>query len=436
LDGRPSVRDQLRMSTRLIVHLVHGTWPEGVWVSLKRWARPGLAYTPEQGDAFWFQSGHEFRERLATSLSNAGFAPDFRPFVWSGANSFAARADAAEGLVPHLVAGMHDGARQLIIAHSHGGTVAMLAMRLVELGQTPGSFTDGGSLRWAPARRHAGNAVTIRVEDIVEMSAQRVRDGVADLELVTLATPFLRVEPFGSGKLLWAAFAICWMTAFAAMALAITRTYGEAWAYAAMFVASVVVGLVARLIASARGFLASRIVALQACRFIGKRIQCIRGVADEAELTISAGIIGCNLVRTLLVFAGRWLAKASIRLVLGAYLAAIAIFAVAMIAAPGSQLVVWLYAFGAAALAFIALLAFGSSLQSLLGLELAVCGFDCLRHAVYLHPYCARHISAGLNVARSTQTRSLPIEAPSSADPDVNIDIDIGIGLRATRPPP
>ena len=411
--------------TTLIVHLIHGTWPEGIWVSLKRWAWASLPYTPEKGSAFWFQSEHGFCRQLADQLTAAGFAAELRPFVWSGANSFAARAQAADEFVPHLAAGIHDGVRQLIVAHSHGGTVAMLAMRQIETGATPGAFGGEATLRWMPARRGAGNALTFPVESIVALTAQSMREGLADLELTTLATPFLRVEPFGLTTRLWSAFNLLWMTAFAAVAVAVAKRYGQDMSYVAMSAMTFTAILIAGVIARARQLVERLIVGPQAIRFVGKRIQCIRGVADEAELGISAGIVGCSAVRALLVLVGRGLARTTVVVIMGAYLAAIAVLTLATIADPGSRVVVWLYVFGAVALAFIVLLALASSMQSMLGVELAACGFGWLtsvesspdadrhrievvtlastaniatglRHAIYLHPQCAARIVAGL----------------------------------------
>ncbi|WP_250399609.1 hypothetical protein [Streptomyces cellostaticus] len=54
------------------------------------------------------------------------------PFTWSGRNSHQARARAAQELAEHLekVARENEGARQWIVAHSHGGNVALHALEL------------------------------------------------------------------------------------------------------------------------------------------------------------------------------------------------------------------------------------------------------------------------------------------------------------------
>src|SRR4051812_33993109 len=51
------------------------------------------------------------------------------PFEWSGRNSFEARSDAARRLREHLeaIARAEPDSRQFVVAHSHGGNVALLA---------------------------------------------------------------------------------------------------------------------------------------------------------------------------------------------------------------------------------------------------------------------------------------------------------------------
>ncbi len=207
---------------------------------------------------------------------------------------------------------------------------------------------------------------------------------------MTLATPFLRVDPFGSSAALWSAFAMCWMTAFAALSIAVARRHGQDAGYFAMAGMGILLRIGGGLIRRARGFVEKRVIASQACRFVGRRIQCIRGVADEAELTISAGIVGCNLVRTLLVFAGQCLSKVWTPLAAAAYFLAIAMLTWALLAAPDSAVVSWTYRAGAVATTLIVLLALGSSMQGLLGVELAISGFSWLT-TVESSPDAERH---------------------------------------------
>jgi pimeloyl-ACP methyl ester carboxylesterase len=104
-------------ATPIVLHLVHGTWPRGFPLGGR--SKPG---------AEWFDDGSEFQTTLAEMMGGGDIR--FRSFLWSGRNSFDARQDAARELANHLEAETKAApdARQAIIAHSHGGTVAALAL--------------------------------------------------------------------------------------------------------------------------------------------------------------------------------------------------------------------------------------------------------------------------------------------------------------------
>ena len=103
---------------KTIIHLVHGTWPYGLVAHRLRWLR--------HPDATWFHEDSPFCRALRSALS-----PDvtLRPFEWSGNNSYLARHVAAQQLGKRLYEcyDQDDPPRQILIAHSHGGNVAMLA---------------------------------------------------------------------------------------------------------------------------------------------------------------------------------------------------------------------------------------------------------------------------------------------------------------------
>ena len=132
-----------------VLTLVHGTWAD-----TKGWVAPGSFLR------------RELERRLATDGTPKGApyvqSPNvregvnvvFREFAWAGTNTHAARTEAGARLADFILAGyaQHPAARHIIIAHSHGGNVALYAMR-------------------DPAAREAV-------------------DGI-----VTLATPFIHVKP-------------------------------------------------------------------------------------------------------------------------------------------------------------------------------------------------------------------------------------------------
>lgn len=135
---------------RCVMILVHGTWgrgfnPSDPFVDSAR-NLPGNTIPAPR----WFDLGSAFRSRLERALEeNLHIA--FEPFHWSGANSVFARNDAALTLCERLKSLHSKGEQIVIIAHSHGGNVALRALELL------------GS------------------------DARRIR-------LITLATPFLRLR--------------------------------------------------------------------------------------------------------------------------------------------------------------------------------------------------------------------------------------------------
>lgn len=102
------------MNTRagkIRVHLVHGTWANGSGKSR----------------AAWFERGSDTYKRLQEHLpANAAI----ESFAWSGRNTIAARAEAAESFCRYLEnsAAQHPECDHVVIAHSHGGTVAEEAL--------------------------------------------------------------------------------------------------------------------------------------------------------------------------------------------------------------------------------------------------------------------------------------------------------------------
>jgi hypothetical protein len=110
---------------------VHGTWGRGFFPrrqSQKR--RP-----------FWFEDGSPFLARLSTELGD--IPHKIMPLLWSGANSIFVRDETAHVVADHLSAehAEHPQATQLVIAHSHGGNIALRALH--HLRQRDASQLDG-----------------------------------------------------------------------------------------------------------------------------------------------------------------------------------------------------------------------------------------------------------------------------------------------------
>jgi hypothetical protein len=111
------------VKTDIYVTLVHGTWPRGMIPSPSRlWG--GGRYWFETGSAFWsaLHNSLEARDLLRSSRVNV--------LLWSGANSIMER-DRAAQLLADVIATekrQNPDARQLVVAHSHGGNVALRAL--------------------------------------------------------------------------------------------------------------------------------------------------------------------------------------------------------------------------------------------------------------------------------------------------------------------
>ena len=109
-------------SCDLFITLVHGTWARGFFPPLREKGR-------------WFADGSDFRKNLADALSKHGISFRMCSFLWSGANSVQERDKAARELAEHVRAKQVDysSSTQLLIAHSHGGNVALRAVDKIEV---------------------------------------------------------------------------------------------------------------------------------------------------------------------------------------------------------------------------------------------------------------------------------------------------------------
>ena len=279
-----------------MITLVHGTWPRGFF---PKWLKIMRLLGLSKPKPLWFESESPFREKLEPSLKDASLDCEIRPFCWSGANSVFAREGAAQKLARVLKDDLKpSNAMPIVIAHSHGGNVALRAMT------------------------HLG------------ADASRVR-------IVTLATPFLRVfvrkpvrVPFlvcipllvAMGGILMPIFMI-----FSALIWSATNEFTgsnsshsppDSWLFAAMaagFVAGVIVTprLSWFFINGWRG----RARKIKRAATYDTRSDCtprmfvIRGVDDEASLFLAAGAIGSRLSHIILFSVIPWIYGAGTALV-------------------------------------------------------------------------------------------------------------------------
>jgi pimeloyl-ACP methyl ester carboxylesterase len=98
--------------TRVFVHLVHGTWPHGL-----------LRRRSSQAKKAWFEDGSIVRANIQSHVDTT---LNFPVFSWSGRNSYAARSHASIEFSRYIDSWMkkEPEAKHIVIAHSHGGTVA------------------------------------------------------------------------------------------------------------------------------------------------------------------------------------------------------------------------------------------------------------------------------------------------------------------------
>jgi hypothetical protein len=133
---------------QLLITLVHGTWPRGfcstffpsiVW--FKQRVRELTRRQRRDPCPYWFDERSPFLARLSTELGD--IPHQVKPLLWSGKNSIFERNRFARVLAEHLSAehAEHPQATQLVVAHSHGGNIALQALHY--LPKQDGCQSDG-----------------------------------------------------------------------------------------------------------------------------------------------------------------------------------------------------------------------------------------------------------------------------------------------------
>jgi hypothetical protein len=135
--------------------IVHGTWARGVFPRISESISARLAaVSKRQLKPRWFENDSTFSSNLVVALKEKSIDAVIESLFWSGSNSVFERDAAARNLAVLLSAKMSKPSAPpvTVIAHSHGGNVALRAIQLL-----------------------GDKAINIR--------------------LITLATPFVRVFP-------------------------------------------------------------------------------------------------------------------------------------------------------------------------------------------------------------------------------------------------
>jgi hypothetical protein len=226
-------QDECASKPEVVITLIHGTFAQGA-----AWVSPGSALRAGMESAF-------------------GNRIVFHRFKWSGDNTVYARKEAGDELAEHVktISAAHPGARQILVAHSHGGNVALYALRDLRV-----------------------NANVV---------------GIA-----CIATPFLhaglRDERIFDGKTLQAAFGGLWLLGVFLIYPFISIGLWE-------WIAATTIGLVISIVISgflghflAGGFLGFREFATNLAQQIDCRLEpstnlfIVRKVGDEASLALGA----------------------------------------------------------------------------------------------------------------------------------------------------
>lgn len=265
----------------ILVVTVHGTWGRGQKAKIPN----------------WFQTGSDFTTRLVKSASSAKINCDVLPYLWSGRNSVAARDEAAQGLASFIEENfdhtLHD--QVLVVGHSHGGSVALCMLKY--LSSNP------------------------------------------PLKIATLATPFLNIRPIET-DIPYRFFAILFALSFALGAnelfsyLKGSVLFGKYLSAASVvdlwlaamgsYAAPVLAGLGGYKLAKVvLGWLIDKSISSEDVRPNAKasrlsemtevpeasrkkaKLLVLRGVADEAALTLAAGTLGTRITQlTVVLFSG------------------------------------------------------------------------------------------------------------------------------------
>ena len=123
-------RDSPPPRQEIVVTLVHGTILFARWPFVFRLLRR-IRAALSRGDTKpqWYQRGSPFAIALRDSLGED--CRDIQPFEWSGGNTVWDRLSAAISLRRHIaaIADEHRDAIQILVGHSHGGSVCQEALR-------------------------------------------------------------------------------------------------------------------------------------------------------------------------------------------------------------------------------------------------------------------------------------------------------------------
>lgn len=267
------------------VYLLHGTWGRGLRPGKTPFGRP-------QTRPIWSEPGGHFHDDLRDALRAQGIRASLQTINWSGSNSVLERDHVAKFLAQRLDedAGRMPGAAQVVIAHSHGGNIALDAARHHRTGQgrlhivtlaTP--FID----LWMAVAEHDADG---RYSEAFGRAAQ-AREGLTRMRFATCSLA-------ATGGAIWAGSAAGWLPPIAAL-----LAHPNIW----LLMAFPTVLMVVTLALTGRGVLTDRLMRVQRLESPAQpglaqcRLLVLRGTDDEAGLALAAGsiqaILGSSVTR-------------------------------------------------------------------------------------------------------------------------------------------
>lgn len=124
-DAPPERRGARQAVRRLHIVTVHGTWGRGFL--------PDTPHNPHGRRAAWCTVESAFIAEMGRGLGEGGTDYKVSDFLWSGANSITERDKAASILANSLAECLcnEPDTHLLVVAHSHGGNVALRALHLL-----------------------------------------------------------------------------------------------------------------------------------------------------------------------------------------------------------------------------------------------------------------------------------------------------------------
>ena len=315
-----------------VVTCVHGTWGRGFF-------SPRSGYQPQSpvGPSVrrWFEPASAFQQNIEQALRALGLQAKFDYFEWSGDNSVFERDKAGGALAERLRSQSErfPGHTKVIIAHSHGGNVAMralhrlsgtpetirvvtLATPFVDVFYTPGDNWDERS------SRVLGVAVMIPLFVLLYLLGDALSiSGAVDAWAALSALAFAGFAVIGRNSRVarWcfltvlavgALFAELEPVAFLALVLAVAVCWFVPVERGAETIGRWLIGPftssnreVAKTDASVRQLILAS--ALPGMLSPPRSLLVLRGVDDEAALALAAGAGGARLSRVLMTMLTR-----------------------------------------------------------------------------------------------------------------------------------